>query len=214
MAINYESQSSINETNSTVTLSHETKGRHRILFVSIGLLGSGTLVSLKYNGVDMVLVNGPQSNGTENYYLYYLMNPTLGTNDIVLVSSSSVNSAIEAISYSGASQTNITEISNSAGSSSGLSPYTISTTTVADNCWVVGRARNTATASVPSTGVTQRCVQFSSFGDSNGPVTPAGLYGMTWTCTNGAVSIYGQACSFAPSLLPPFPFSPLPSHYN
>ena len=197
-AIAFDVASSINETNSTVTLAHTSTGSDRILFTSIGLFSSATITTLKYADVNMVAVKGPQANGTENYYLRYLFAPASGANNQVLVSSASVNTAIEQSTYSGAHQTNSTEITGGAVETNSASPYTATVTTVADNCWLVGRARTSAAATVASTGTTQRASQFSSYGDSDGAKTPAGAYSMAWTTTAG--TIFGQVCSFAPSV--------------
>ena len=86
-------------------------------------------------------------------------------------------------------------LTNSAVASS----LTTTTTTSADKSWVISSAYNVSGAMATSSGITSRYIAYGiiGLGDSNGPISPAGSYSMTWTANTGTWGIL-QA-SFAPA---------------
>ncbi len=203
MAIAFDSASSGGTVASnTLTFSHTCSGSNRILFVGIeGDGSSDTLTSVTYNGVAMTRIDSISAASTANryLYLYYLIAPATGAHNVVAtVSSGTVVLGVSA-SYTGALQSGVPDSSNKGGATSGGS-RNVSTTTVLNNSWVVGHFNGAASPTAVA-GTTLRATEstygFSTIGDSNGAVTPAGAksLGITWSGSNGNGGI---VASFAP----------------
>ena len=92
--------------------------------------------------------------GTENDYLYYIIAPSLGANDVVTTTSSSTTIYADSLSYTGAKQSAQPNAFNSQTGTSVL-PFYTSVTTTDDNCWLVGFIRSTG-AQVAGTDTTFR----------------------------------------------------------
>lgn len=104
MAIVRKSITTYNEGSSTLTthtISHTTEGYYRGLFLNLQTRGYGAPASVTYNGVAMISAG----NDGNNSYQYYLVNPALGTNNIVVTFGSGGLLYAVAISYTGVSQT-------------------------------------------------------------------------------------------------------------
>lgn len=191
-------------TGATYTLSHNSNGD--ILWV--GLFGdtSDTLTSITYNGVAMTLVQKLGVGfGDRWIYLYYLLNPASGANNLVINFSGSTAAKAICVSYTGAKQSGQPDASNS-WNDAFVASISHSVTTTADNCWMIFIAKTNG-AGTPSagTGSTSRggSNSFALF-DSNGPITPAGAYSMD--CSVGGSAVWASAmASFAPavSIQPP-----------
>lgn len=189
---------------SSLNRSHTCSGSDRILWVGVATASGASVpvTGVTYNSVAMTKVTSivPQSNW--DLSLWYLAAPATGTNTITATCGSAPAHAfrIMSASYTGASQTGIPDSSNSA--TGVTTSRTVSTTTVADNCWVVGLGMTGASAIVPSTGMTTRSETDSAssstvLADSNGPKTPAGSYSMTFTTANDSTGLI--VASFAPA---------------
>lgn len=197
------SSSSVATAVSSVTLSHTCAGINRILFVGLTTYdGAGTadlITGVTYNGSALTLINKYQTGGNNGMdWLFYIVNPSLGANNIV-VSSSKVTQQIDVIgaSYTGASQTGIPDAS--ATGDTGSSPLTISLTTVSNNCWVIGQcSTNNGAVISAGTGTTQRVAarNGSKFFDSNGPKVTAGSTSLQVSSASGYP--FGCIASFAP----------------
>jgi hypothetical protein len=154
-------------------------GTNRILFCGLTLANSGdTLTSVTYNSVAMTQI-GKKKDPSSNLwrYLYYLINPSSGSNTLAASSSTSTTS-FNAVcsSYSGARQTGQPDSSATADASSATS-VTGNTTSVADNSWAIMYGGNFNSALSAGTGSTLRVDSGGGYGaivDSNGAITPAG----------------------------------------
>lgn len=184
---------------------HTCSGSDRILWVGAITVSSGAvaITGITYNSVAMTKVTSVNPQGNWELSLWYLVNPATGTNTITATAASNVVNYIRlsSASYTGASQTGVPDSSNSA--TGVTTSRTVSTTTVADNCWVVGHGMTGAGNIVPSTGLTTRSEVDSGsgssvLGDSNGPKTPAGSYSMTFTTASDSTGLI--VASFAPSV--------------
>jgi len=158
-------------------------------------LTDDNITGATYNSVAMTLLN-KQGVGDRWEYFFYLLGPATGahTFTITAINNPSFIGAVAA-SYTGVAQTGQPDASTM---NNGASPLTTTLTTVADNSWTILAARSTAALSA-GTGSTQRQLwSNSTFGlyDSNGPVTPAGSYGMTVSAAAAIQAIMG---SFAPA---------------
>lgn len=189
----------------SLTFAHTCTGSDRILFVATAVIvPNGVNVSgITYNGVALTKVNesNPQTNIESG--LWYLIAPSTGANNIVISAAGTNASTIiggVGMSYTGAQQSGVPD-SSAIINTTTTDPFTQSTTTVADNCWVVASAySNTAVGA--STGATSRNTAIGGprlmGADSNGPKTPAGSYSMSFTNSGGDSSGLVMA-SFAPA---------------
>jgi hypothetical protein len=126
-----------------------TSTANRILFVGINKVapaGNTSTVSVVYNGVAMTKVNSVLDfDGTETYYLFYLLNPATGTHNVTATLSAAIggnNWFGSASSYAGVAQTTPLDASSTAASASNnTTTLPMILTTVAANAWMVGYAR-------------------------------------------------------------------------
>lgn len=184
-----------------VTYSQTCTGTNLILFVGVR---SDTLpTSVTYNGVSLTNINGANAYGVNTVSLWYLVNPAIGAHTVSVTITSSGTIQSVCCSYTGASQTGVPDSQNT-NSVTGTNTITTSTTTIANNSWVVGMVGdNGAGVLSASTGATQRARIAGGNGnsnmlvDTNGVVTPAGSKSMT--ITDGATANIGFCvASFAP----------------
>lgn len=206
MAIALDASASSSTTSaSSLTYSHTCSGSERILFVAVfsGGPGPGSVpcTGVTYNSAAMTKIdsNAPQANW--DLSLWYLIAPSTGANNVVITLSGSTTTLYgDSVSYTGVQQSGVPD--SSAKTTAVSNSINQSTTTVADNCWVVGCAVTGASTIAASTGVTSRLDRDSAsgsfeMGDSNAVKSPAGSYSMTFT--GGASDSMGMImASFAP----------------
>lgn len=180
MAIAYDAYSEVNGSGTSATTSHTCTGSNRILIVGVWLPNSDDLTGVTYNSVSMTQIAKKQTGtNSEWLYLYYLVAPATGANDIVASQSSSSDIRVRATSYTGAKQTDQPDASATNDSTSTITTLTTNLTTVADNCWTVLFERNGCGSITASTGTTLRSSSDSLIiGDSNAAITPAGATSM------------------------------------
>lgn len=196
MAIAYDS-SSYGEASgvNSVTYSHTCSGSDRLLFVGALSQGSDNLTGITYNGVSMTQVN-KQAKGSDYLYLYYLIAPATGANNVVVSRSGSTGVLWStSSSYTGARQSSVPD-AQATTSNSGTS-ITGTVTTVSDNCWLVGTAFCDNLGYSAGTGTTLRQTQSTVIFDSASATTPAGSDSLIINCTNGNNAIC--VASFAPT---------------
>lgn len=196
MAIEYDNVTDAGAVTAiTQTFAHTCTGANLILFVTVD---GNSITGVTYNNVAMTEAIGIDNYGTgRRNSIWYLINPSTGSNNVVVTSSSSLYKSSFAISYTGAKQSAQPDAVNSDLNAS-ANTITVSTTTVADNSWVVGFGTNDAVTPTPGTGMTQREVYGPTIiGDSNGPKTPAGSYSMQINLPSVA-RISLMCVSFAP----------------
>lgn len=185
-------------------------GSNRIMFISVSnFSGADDITTPTYAGVSATLIAKKGFNTLAspiNYtYLYYLVAPTTGSNTLSVTRTNTTSGMqIACTTYDGASQTSVPDSYNTGGTDDAATVAT-STTTVADNCWVVigaGSQRNLTASS----GVTLRAgsgVQYV-IGDSNGNITPAGSTSMTLAISGASSRLTGTImASFAPAVSGP-----------
>lgn len=191
----------------SLTYSHTCSGTNRILIVGIGSddnPGDGDIVTgVTYNGVAMTqIVKRITDNATftNRYaYLYYLINPASGANNIVVSASASGNIRANSISYTGALQSGQPDAFTSGGVAAATSKA-VALTTVVNNCWMVSFGV-CVLVGPPSagTGITARGSGSTNtaIGDSNGALA-IGSNSMTWT-QSGSDSFNILQASFSPA---------------
>lgn len=182
------------------TLSFTTSGSDRILFVYCECSEGYTITGVTYGGTAMTKVD-TQTKAPLEFTLWYLVNPTTGTNDIIASCSGSTYISITASSYTGVLQTspiNGTNKSTSTGTS-----YSLSVTTTLDNSWaIMGLVAISARTTTAGSNTYKRVVNSAGNGeqilDTNSAQTPTGS--KTMTVTSNSQEFFGIMVGFAPSL--------------
>lgn len=186
----------------TLNLTHTCSGSNRILFVGVSAFfgSSGTCTGVTYNGVAMTKIDSIAAQPNADLSLWYLIAPATGSHTVTATASSSVSVMyVTAASYTGANQSGVPDSSNKGNGTA--TSRTVSTTTVLNNCWVVGIGATGAASITASAGMTSRSERddVSSsvlLADSNGVKSPAGSYSMTFTNPNDSTGLV--IASFAP----------------
>lgn len=191
---------------SSNTLSYTVTGSNTFLVVGIltyhGAGGANAITGVTYNGVAMTQEGVLTRIATSEYqYMFTLVNPATGTHDIVATASKTLDELdLFASSYAGAKQSGQPDSYVTNGPNAGSTSVTTTTTTIADNCWLVGLFTvNTVGDWIAGANTTLRTkVTNSELLDSNSAQTPAGSKSLTATHASG--SIAGQMISIAPPL--------------
>lgn len=199
MAIAFDAKSN----GSTQTISHTCTGSNLILvvgFLTYRIAGTANSVTgVTYNGVAMTQYGVLERAATSEYqYMYYLVGPSTGANNIVVSTSNTLDAfQCSNASYTGVQQTGQPDsyVTVAPSSSGGI---TATTTTVADNCWLAGFfCSDTAGSWTAGANTTLRDASGNNqFCDSNGAKTPAGSYSLITTKASGIDS--GQMVSISP----------------
>lgn len=162
------------------TWQHTCTGSNRILFVSFYTgTAYGSVSSVTYNGVAMTQINHV-TGGNEEGFLYYLVAPATGTNNVVVTIANSDSLGGSSLSYTGANQTAQPD-ANIAEHSTTTSP-TSTLTVGANNSWAVIWLRNdTDGNSTAGTGSIARIGTGSgnNQGYDSGGEVDAGSFSMT-----------------------------------
>lgn len=187
MAIAFDSVTATAGTASGVGLSHTTSaGSNRYMLIGIGV-NNGVTVTVTYNGVSATIVGTSQdvSPGGETLYLYRLINPASGANNVVVTTSDTLQWEGAIATYTGVSQ-NAPEASNKGGNLS--SPITATLTTLTDNAWLAGFFRNGSGNNTAGANTTVRgAASALSIADTNADQTPVGSKSLNITFTGGGV---------------------------
>jgi len=142
MAIAIDSTVSDAVVGSTRTTSFTISGSDRYLVVGVAVQSSSTTVStITYNSISLTSINSRTTSGATfgKTMLYGLVNPSSGTNNLVVTASASGFLWIYGISLTGVDQT--TPISPAGGATNGTTSgtsVTTSITTTVDQCRLVG----------------------------------------------------------------------------
>lgn len=149
-------------------------GTNRMLLVGVSSNGTTAPSSVTYAGSSMTLIKTQTFNfGAAAGFLYAIVSPTSGANNIVITFAGSTNITSTAASYSGVFQSTTPDASTSNGT--GGTSHVLTLTTVANNCWTFAWSHAGGAVSA-GTGATLRSQsgQVSGSFDSNGPITPPG----------------------------------------
>lgn len=193
MAIAYDNATIINAgTVSSVTGSHTCSGSDRILIVHVSHNGTASHDSVTYNGVALTKIADVVES--RRLSVWYLIAPSTGSNDVVVTfGGSSPNVRCGAISYTGAKQSAQPDSFNSDQNGSG----TISTTVVADNCWLIGAFYDDSLATLTGSATVRINNSYTITQDSNGVV---GTGSQSSVVTGGTASdVLSIAVSIAPT---------------
>lgn len=191
----YRSYSTINYDNATVqltvgatssTFAHTVAGNNRLLLVGTFSTAGDTVTGITYDGVAMSQITKRAGLSGEQMYVYGLLNPSTGSNNVVVSSSGTTTMRSHAVSYTGVKQSGLPDNFTSTGATT--NSLTTSLTPVADNCWtfLFVRSNDNISAGTNSTG--RGALSTSASFDSSTPITPAALYSMTATIATSQVT--------------------------
>lgn len=184
----------------TTTVAHTCNGANRILLVGINCQDGDNVTGVTYAGIAMTQLK-KQAQGGQEAYVYGLLNPITGTNNIIATRSTNTNS----LDVCGASYKNVSQINfpDASGSNSSASTTSLATTltTIRDRCWTFLVASNGGAGTITAGSGSSLVTQTSNGGtlsvfDSNSPITPAGSAAMT--VTQSAHVLQTAMISFAP----------------
>ncbi len=189
MAIAFDAASGLSFGAGTRTFAHTVgSGANRILIVGANVNSNTITLSATYNGVAMTEIANKLNSFNHRSYLWYLVAPNTGSNNIVVTPSSGTpDIGAAGVSYTGAKQTGVPDANGTAEDNA--SPHRISLTSIADNCWMVAffGTQNSTTVTAES-GTSIRTVTnpgICNLADSNQAITPAGSYTLGMTSTSG-----------------------------
>lgn len=203
MAIAYDafSDGGLSSSVTSLSWSHTCTGSNRLLVVGIiGDTTSDKLTGVTYAGVAMTLIAKLQMPSNTWQYLYYLLNPTSGANNIVATGGSTMNVlGGQGVSYTGVKQSSQPDGYTTATPTATSCVTTITTT--ADNCWAVtmGRCTGVAPSTTATGGVNRGVSSYQGMFDSNGVIHPAGSFSMTIFPNGGGTQTFCDLmATFAP----------------
>lgn len=200
MAIAWDAASGAqNNYTTALTFSHTIgSGSDRLLFVSfITNNTSDKITGVTYNGTAMTRTMARQAGGNFWMYVYHLVAPDTGTNNVVVSASSGSLIWACSSSYTGVNQTS--PIDNTAGLSYTTGTWTGTVETSADNCWLYTQVRAGSPIAASGTTVERRDSGQSACYDSDGAKSPAGTYSNTGTNNSSNTNGNLITVSFAPS---------------
>jgi hypothetical protein len=156
------------------TFSHTCTGTNLALIVSFFGEASDNVTGVTYNGVAMTRMGFIDPGGGDRFeFMYGLLNPATGANNVVISFSSSSATYAQSSSYTGVKQTglpdNVTTQANASASSS-----TTTLTPVASGCWLVMGSRTGGITVTAGAGTTMRqttAANGQNLCDSNGTVS-------------------------------------------
>jgi len=171
------------------------------------------VTAITYNGVSMTRVGSAGIGlATRDWMgVWYLFNPAAGANSISVTTSGSVFGGITAASYKGTSTSALDSNNSQSATNAGTNALTISTTTVADNCWAITCTYSTNNGTSYGGSFSSRQNWASSFAgtggiaDTNAVVHPAGSVSGSITNTNsttGAITLSIAPAGAAPVVSP------------
>lgn len=175
----------------TSTWAHTCTGSNRILFVGVTVGAGKTVSGVTYNAVAMTQVNTLALAGTtfDNGYLFRLVAPATGANNIVVTASADTFIYAAATSYNNVDQT--TPIDVQGTNSATATSLGLSLTTTKNNDWLVGFWYYGTTDDNFTAGANTLIRQedaapgiWYAMGDTNSDQTPAGSKTITLTSAN------------------------------
>lgn len=172
----------------TTTTAHTVSGANTILIVATASSmtnGSTSVSGITYAGVALTQVTTDTQIPTNNYLgLWYLINPTTGTNNIAITLTQSGGGRVwgGAASYTGVKQSGQPDAFNT-GTATAQTSLTVAVTTVADNCKLVGNMGSLAVGPVTAGTNTQSIQSYSQANIIDSPTaqTPAGSHSLQGT---------------------------------
>lgn len=202
MAIAFDTANSQYTGSGTTNTISMTLGASADILIAFAMGVGRNVTGITWNGVAMTqFATVTSSAGDFRSYGFYLLAPATGTHNLISTISSSGETYLGGISYSGAKQSGQPDASATSNPVGAGTSLVQSVTTVADNSWTACIMLGDAGGVAAGTGSTQRASILNGalgFFDSNGAKTPAGSTSMTQTCNSGVRA--GIIVSIAPAV--------------
>lgn len=166
----------------SLTYAHTTAGANKMLFVAIYTAGASDVVTgVTYNGVAMSRLDAQIGGSSAFYtYLYGLIAPAAGANNIIISSSSSVDIQSVSASYNEMQQSSQPDATGKANATTGDN-VTGSVTPVTDRTFIVSMSANDQDNPVGDQNVVMRKFNVVvGIGDSAGVISPAAATNFNW----------------------------------
>lgn len=174
---------------SALTYSHTCAGSNRLLLVGVTISNDLLTVSgITYGGVAMTQIDD-QTATQAHSYLYYLIAPTAGANNVVISTSGNQVIIANSVSYTGVRQVTQPDAHNK------IAGVSLVLSVVNGGCWIIGAASAAIGGGVTFTagsGFTLRSQGnqggiMNGIEDSNGPV-PTGNNTVAFSTSSGSPS--------------------------
>lgn len=180
----------------TGSFNHTCSGANRGLFVAVHLRTgtSADSVSVTYNSVSMstgVSVDFALV-GFKKSWIFYLANPSTGTNSVAYTFTGAAESVITAISFNGVNQANPISANTGSNTTTLAGSLTTNITTLTTNSWVLdAMSEGGSTPFTPGAGQTQKWGAATTINGMTGygstmPTTSPGATSTSWTFTGNA----------------------------
>lgn len=186
------------------TIAFTTSGTDR--FLAVYVLGDAAATSgisgVTYAGVALTKLDTQRMGSDRTFDVWYLANPTLGSNNVVISRGVSGLIASEFISWNGVDQSSPIGATTK-GDLASSSSFSQSITTLNNNSWGVLALRDQGVTETAGAGLTIRCTNAGNglhFGDSNAAISPAGSH--TFNSTPGSATTMAYI-AFELKVVPP-----------
>jgi hypothetical protein len=206
MAITFDAKT-VTKTGSSATITsntHTCSGSDTILLCGITIRSTRTItVAPTYNGVTMSLAGAASTTSGILNYLYYLVNPTLGSALAISATQSASDSfACATISYNGAAQT-LQPNSYSTGGPTTTISYSQAVTTTSSGCqavlWGNASGGSALTAGTNTTIINQPEVAFTGAFLIASTAVQDGAGSFTLAVTSSSQTFAGSMMAITPS---------------
>lgn len=174
----------------------------------VGDTTSDNVTTVFYNSVGMTNAVKKQVTSQRWTYLYYLLNPSTGTNSLQINCSPACNFILSgAAHYTGVATSSAVDTTNTGNSGAAATTLTTSVTTTVDKDWtvLVEQSYDNIGDNLPPSagaGLTRRTFDaaLGTWGlfDSAADITPAGVYSMTTTRSSASTTIGHVVAAFKP----------------
>lgn len=173
-------------TGTSLTYSHTTgSGSDRHLTVVLGTNAAtteGNITGITYGGVAMTKIGYKKhASFTNHIWVYYLIAPATGANNVVVSSTASIYLESGCMSYTGVSQTTPVGASGTAEDANGTTTTTLNLTFGASNSWFVGGTWTEATITGTAPNVRRIGDGFNVNALDSNSALAAGAQTMVWT---------------------------------
>lgn len=174
-----------NDTTALLIYAHTSTGSNRLLITGAGTdnPGGDTISGATYNSVSETLIDkqaNAQTALTHWMFLFHLLAPATGANNVAVTRSSSGAVRSDTVSYSGVKQ-QVEEAKNKGGNASTTS-FGLGVTVITQDAWIIAFSQGFGAIPIAGTGITNRGTEGINcrIGDSNGGLAP-GSNTLTWT---------------------------------
>lgn len=171
---------------SSLTFSLTVSGTERIILCGAVIDSGDNITGITYAGDSLTQIAKVQfPNKNAFCYLYYLIAPATGTNNVVISSSTTTVIWGQAASYTGVKQSGQPDAN--ATNTTTTTSITGTVTTVADNCWAImfGQCDNDSLTAQSGTTIRSSSGSNTAISDGNAAVTPPGATTLGYNCASG-----------------------------